>query len=162
MSASARAEWLSRVLGFELRTPAADAAATTPSITTRWQTARDAWDTASATVDGQIAGLQAVLRRSGDDTLNEIAEFGLNAVTGNYRVPLMAALMELGKGDQAAMRKAGPKALKIINEFRGHIESSEAVEVCDANPFGTPVSIRATLGGALAELGASLEAGLRR
>ncbi|HEY6433537.1 MAG TPA: hypothetical protein VIZ17_16270 [Acetobacteraceae bacterium] len=113
-------------------------------------------------MDGQIAALQAVLRRSNDDTLAEIAEFGLNGITGNYKVPLAAALVELGAGGPAAMKKAGPKAVKIINDYRAYLETSEKVQVCDANPFGTPVSIRATLGGALAELAASLEAGLRR
>lgn len=156
-----RGAWLQRVLGFTL--PAAgQAAATTPAAPAGWQAARRAWDAASETVDGQIAGLQAALRQSGDDTLEEIAEFGLNGVTGNYRVPLMAALMEIGTGNPAAIQKTGPKALKIINDFRDYLESSEVVEVCDGNPFKAPVSIRTTLGSALAGLAAALEAGLRR
>ncbi len=160
MSASARTEWLQRVLGFTFRSSRPVAAK--PSAAGGWQAARTAWEAASGTVDGQIAALQSVLRRSNDDTLAEIAEFGLNGITGNYKVPLAAALVEIGAGGPAAMKKAGPKAVKIINDYRAYLETSEAVEVCDANPFGTPVSIRATLGGALAELAASLEAGLRR
>jgi arylsulfatase A-like enzyme len=170
MSASLddRAAWLQRVLGFTLpaaagqAAPGQAAAAATPAAAAGWQAARRAWDAASESVDGQIAGLQAALRQTGDDTLVEIAEFGLNGITGNFRVPLMAALMEIGTGNPAAIQKTGPKALKVINDFRAHLDSSEAVKVCDGNPFGTPVSIRATLGGALAGLAASLEAGLRR
>lgn len=157
-----RASWLKQVLGFTVPPARSRAARGTPGSTARWKAARDAWSAANEAVDGQISALQAVLRKSGNDTLEEIAEFGLSGVTGNYRVPLAAALVELGPGDPAAMQKAGPKALKIINDFRAYLETSEKVEVCDANPFGTPVSIRATLGGALAELAASLEAGLRR
>jgi hypothetical protein len=161
-SVDARASWLKQVLGFTLPPVGSRAARGTPGSTARLKAARDAWKAASEAVDGQISALQAVLRKSGDDTLEEIAEFGLNGVTGNYRVPLMTALIELGAGDLAAIQKAGPKALKIINDFRTYLETSEKVEVCDANPFSTPVSIRATLGGALAELAASLEAGLSR
>lgn len=161
-SQAARADWLQRVLGFTVPTPGPRAGRAPQAAGAQWKAARAEWDAASETVDGQIGALQAALRQSGDDTLEEIAEFGLNGVTGNYRVPLMAALMGLGAGSPAAMRKSGPKALKIINDFRTYLESSEAVEVCDANPFGTPVTIRATLGGALGGLAAALEAGLGR
>jgi hypothetical protein len=158
-------QWIERILGFRvapLPKTRQRAGGRTTGAPARWKAARDAWKTASEAVDGQISALQAVLRKSGDDTLEEIAEFGLNGVTGNYRVPLAAALIELGADNPAVMRKTGPKALKIINDFRAYLDTSEKVEVCDANPFGTPVSIRATLGGALAELAASLEAGLGR
>ncbi len=156
--ADAKAAWVERVLGIVVRT--SSKATAPPPAAPSWRDARAKWQDASEAVDAQIAALQSVLRQSGDDTLEEIAEFGLNAVTGNHRVRLAAALMEVGNGDAATLRKAGPKVLKIVNEFRTYLESSEAVEVCDANPFGTPVSIRATLGGALAQMAAALDASL--
>ncbi len=156
----ARGDWLLRVLGFAMPTTAsapANAAAPAPGD---WRAARDAWQAASDTVDGQIGALQAALRASDDETLREIAEYGLNGVTGNHKVPLMAAMTEIGAGDAAAVAKAGPKALGIIQAFRSHIEGDERIEVCDDNPFGVPVAIRATLGAALARMQASLQAQL--
>ena len=159
----AKAAWVEQVLGVTVpRAAGQNPVSVTGAVTARWRAAREAWDAASDTVDGQIAALQAALRKSGDDTLEEIAEFGLNAVTGNHRVPLKAALFELGAAEPAALRKFGPKALGIIDDFRSYLESSEAVEVCDANPFGTPVSIRATLGSALAQMADALRDGLAK
>ncbi len=162
----AQAEWLRRVLGFAV--PSATAAGTgaapaatpgaTPGATPDWASARQGWQAASEAVDGQIAGLQAVLRKTGDDQLEEIAEFGLNGVTGDHRVKLMAILMELGSGDPATLRKSGPKALGLIESFRSYLESNEKVQVCDANPFGAPVAIRATLVPALTQMAAALQA----
>ena len=160
-----KAEWVRRVLGITVGAARADAApkpGAPPNGNTaaRWQAARAGWLAAGEAADGQIAELQKVLRASGDDTLAEIAEFGLNGITGNLRVPLAAALIELGAGDPAAMQKAGPKALGIIGDYRKFLDTSEAIEVCDGNPFGAKVALRATLGGALQELAATLEAGL--
>ena len=53
------------------------------------------------------------------------------------------------------MQGAGPKLLKAIQEFRTHIETDERVEACDTNPYGVAMSIRATLGPALAALDAA-------
>ena len=133
----------------------AQAPAVDPAKVDRWKAARAAWETAMETVDGQIAALQQMLRGSGDEELEEIAEFGLNAVTAGHKVPLMAAMMEIGAGSAETLAKSGPKALAMVQAFRGHIESDERVAACDENP-GVPVSIRATLGPALAGLEAAL------
>lgn len=139
----ARQAWLKRVLGVVLP----EAGGASANGAGDWQAARQAWQAASDTVDGQITALQAALRQSGDETLREIAEYGLNGVTGNYKVPLMAAMAE----------QAGPKALEVIRAFRSHIEADERIEVCDDNPFGVAVTIRATLGTALAQMEAALQ-----
>ncbi|MBW4090456.1 MAG: hypothetical protein HIU82_05015 [Proteobacteria bacterium] len=156
----AQAAWVQRVLGVALPSSRGLGGGTGGGTAADWPAARRAWQAASEAVDSQIAGLQAVLRRSGDDTLEEIAEFGLNGVTGNHRVRLMAALMELGSGDPVAMRKSGPKALGIVRAFDSFLGASEAIEVCDANPFGVAVSIRTTLGAALQQMATALAAGL--
>jgi hypothetical protein len=154
----ARVKWVERVLGVKVpgRAGAAGVAAA-PG----WAAARQGWQAASEAVDRQIANLQAVLRQSGDDRLEEIAEFGLNGLTGNHKVPLMALLVALGEGDPARLQKAGPKALNLIDAFRKHLQGSEEVEVCDGNPFGIPVAIRATLLPALARLAAALQAAVK-
>ena len=48
--------------------------------------------------------------------------------------------------------------LGSTDPFRTHLQNSEQVEVCDRNPFGVPVTIRATLVPALAQLAAALQA----
>lgn len=123
----------------------------------RWAAARSAWQDASDAVDAQMAALQKVLRASGDEELEEIAEFGLNAVTDGHKVPLMAALMEIGPGTAETLARSGAKALAAAQAFRKHIESDERVAACDENP-DAPMSIRATLGPALAGLEAALAA----
>ena len=128
-----------------------DAMPTSPSASPdRWPAARVAWQDASDIVDGQISVLQVALRATNDDELHDIAEFGLNAVTANYKVRLMAAMREVDAG--------GPrdKLAKLVDAFSQHIASDERVEACDDNHLGVPVSIRMTLGPALANMRAAL------
>lgn len=119
--------------------------------------ARAGWQDAIEAVQGQIAALQAELRKSGDDDLVDIAEYGLNAVTDGNRVRLAAALLELGDASAEALQKAGGKVLSAAAEFRGLVESDERVAVLDDNPFKIPVTIRATLGPALKGLEDALQ-----
>ncbi|MBI4692899.1 MAG: hypothetical protein HY749_02670 [Gammaproteobacteria bacterium] len=123
----------------------------------RWAKARAAWMEASDAVDAQIAKLQSALRGQDDVDLHEIAEYGLNGVTGGFKVPLMAAIRDIddqGSGDEDAIADLRD----IIAGFRGHLESDERIAVCDDNPFRVAVSIRKTLGDALAEMATALEA----
>lgn len=103
--------------------------------------ARAQWFQASEAVDNQIASLQSVLKQTDNEDLHEIAEFGLNAMTADHKVKLMAALQDA--------RSAAPAAIlalhKAAAEFRGHLESSGSIGACDDNPFGVTVAIRATL-----------------
>ena len=104
--------------------------------------------------DGEMEGLA--------EALGEIAEQGLNAVTEDHRVKLMAAVMELGGGDAASVQKSGAKALGMITAFESFLAGCEKIEVCDANPFGAPVAIRATLTPALQAMAAALQAATAR
>jgi len=122
--------WVVRVLGVALAEGGVDL-----------KQAAEAWRAASEAVDGQIAALQAALRQDGDEDLAEIAEFGLNAITGGYKVRFMAALMEAEGGSP----KARATLAEIIPGFRQHLDSDERVEACDENPFGVAMSVRATL-----------------
>jgi hypothetical protein len=116
-----------------------------------WSGAKRAWTQASESVDVQIAKLQKALKQTGDPELQQIAEFGLNGVTGNFKVPLMAALTEVDNARDEVVATPARRAAGIAAAFLKHIESAPTVAVCDSNPL-TPVSIRATLSPALRAL----------
>jgi hypothetical protein len=119
-----------------------------------WAQAKSAWQEASDEVDGQINKLTSKLRASDDNELKQIAEYGLNAVTGDHKVPLMAAIRELDGADGNKLKSLVAKAGAIANSFKSHIDSDERVKECDANPFGVPVTIKKSIGGALDKLNA--------
>src|SRR5262249_35996319 len=108
----------------------------------RWPAAREAWQNASDTVDAQIGQLQQALRASEDEDLQEIAEFGLNGVTGNFKVPLQVAIREIDSAQGDALQASITKARTIVANFQTHIQGSEQILVCDENSFGVKVTIR--------------------
>jgi hypothetical protein len=145
--ADARLAWVRDVLGVRLEGASSSDAGRAAAAGVDWERVRAEWRAASDAVDGQIAALQAALRADGDETLQRIAEFGLNGVTGNHRVTLMAALAA-----------PGPDTTTVIRRFRDFLDTDEKIAVCDDNPFRVPVSIRATLGAALGRMDAALAA----
>jgi hypothetical protein len=122
-----------------------------------WEAAKQAWRNASDTVDGQIAQLQTALRNSGDEDYRDIAEFGLNAVTGNFKVPLMASIRTIDSTEGEARKGAAAKAEQIVTRFKHHIDQDEVVMACDGNPLDVKVTIRDTLGAALAQMEKALK-----
>ena len=110
--------------------------------------ALDEFRGASDTVDGQIAKLQAALRTTKDEDLVAIAEYGLNALTGNHKAKLIALEMELRRAAGPNLPKLATKALPVVAAFRSHLTGNEEVDACDDNPFGVTVTIKDTLGGA--------------
>ena len=167
-----QAVWIQRVLGIAL--PGAGATGPSSSAAPRkaWQDARQAWQDANDAINDQIDGLRSALRNRAkiDDgeiedlveALTGIAENGLTVIPDMNRVRLMAAIMEIGTGEPAAMQKFGAKALALINAFEAFLASDEKIEVCDGNPFNAPVAIRATLTPPLRAMAAALQAGLAR
>jgi hypothetical protein len=143
----AQSAWVRRVLGV-------GAGASAEGFAAAWRAAVAEWRDASDTVDGQISALQRALRAIDDDELDEIAEYGLNGVTGGFKVPLMAVLQELNPNapDSGVMSKAR----KVVAGFQKHLASDERVLGVDENPFGVKVSVRATLGPALGALDSAL------
>jgi hypothetical protein len=116
-----------------------------------WETAVAGFRSATEKVDLQIADLQAVLRETDDVDLHDIADAGLNALTGNTRVPLKAALVDAGTGDPTRLKAATPKLLKAIAKFRAQLSSME-IAACDNNPFDVPIAIADTYSAALDQL----------
>ncbi|HEY2133657.1 MAG TPA: hypothetical protein VGH36_11895 [Acetobacteraceae bacterium] len=160
--ADAEADWVLRVLGIQVPAMAREAERIAPT----WMDARFAWTDANDAVDEQIGTLrEAILARADIEPeygpfLSQIADKGLNAITENYRVKLMAAVMDVGTGSAVAVSKSGPKALEQITAFRTFIDGSEKIAVCDANPFGVKVAIRGTLVPALDAMASALKAAL--
>jgi hypothetical protein len=136
--------------------PSGDTARQADNFPARWAAAKESWQMAIETVDAQLGKLQAALKQSGDAELREIAEFGLNGVTGNHKVRLMAAIMDMDNakaGDRAAFAK---RMQQLISDFQGHLAADERVTACDENPFDVPVTVRATVGKGLSGLADAL------
>jgi hypothetical protein len=122
-----------------------------------WPVAKQGWLNAIETVDTQIEKLQNKLRQTDDGDLWDIAEFGMNAVTGDWKVPLQAAIMDVDRAQADTRAQAAKSALEIVDEFADHLANDERVAVCDENPFDVPVALRDTLGAALRNLTAVLK-----
>ncbi len=179
-SSAAKMAWIVRVLGVALPATARAASSTTKlsgsardagqpadgTIDTptgdlqtalkHWNSAVLAWQTASDLVDKQMNDLAAAMRKTGHPVLTRIADLGLNGVTGDNKVPLMAAIGDIGQGDAGKLAKGRAKALETVRAFQKHLSDDPRVAVCEANPLGVAVSMRATLGDALKQMEAAL------
>ena len=93
--------------------------------------------------------------------MKAIGDAGLNAVTGNHKVKLMAALIGVGQASDTTRQAACKKAEQLALEFGLHLASDPRVAACDKNPLGIAVSISKTLGPALARLEIVLGQGQR-
>jgi len=122
----------------------------------RWAAAKASWQEAIEIVDAQIAKLQVALRAQNDPELTQIADKGLNGVTGNFKVPLMAAVMDIDRARGEALKKASQKGLRAARAFAKYLTTEETVRVTDENAFGVPVTIRASLGKALRDMDTAL------
>jgi len=136
-----------------------------PRILAGWRVARTRWQQASEMVDEQIDALRlAVLQhaRKGDEfaeAMTEIADKGLNAITGDHRVKLAAALLEIGDGAGGKLQAHAAKARAQLQAFDRFLASSTQIAACELNPFEVEVSIRATLQPALNAMSKLLEQG---
>lgn len=167
MAREDQAAWVQRVLGMrmdalptidEIDDPDVDPEAEKAElkelgleIADVWQGAVAAFRAASAEVDEQIRQLQAALRETDDPDLHDIADSGLNALTGNTRVPLMAAIQDAGNGSSEQLKAGARTVLKAVGAFRTQLASPE-IKACDRNPFGVEVALDATFSGALDQL----------
>lgn len=128
----------------------------------RWKQAYDHWLDANDSLDKQLNSLRdAILQETGypefATELAEIARVGLNALTGNNRVKLMAALQVMGSGDAASLNTHGEKALSAIAAFKAYLDGNIQVDACEGNPWDVDVSIRDTLYPPLDQLSAILQ-----
>ncbi|HLY55489.1 MAG TPA: hypothetical protein VKS60_08035 [Stellaceae bacterium] len=162
MSDVEKTAWVERVLGVksggESEEPELDVEGETAELKAMglevsdiWLSAVEAFEAATEEANGQISQLQAALRETDDIDLHDIADSGLNALTENTRVPLMAAIRDAGAGGPVQLKKAAPKILQTVEAFRAQLASPQ-VQACDNNPFGVQVSFGATFSDALDQL----------
>ena len=146
-------QWIESVLGYRFADTPRGARPPVTSI----EKALALFDAAQREVDVQITQLQQKLAGSKDQELRRIAEFGMNAVTGNTRVRLQGALMEL----RARLPDIDPKltsnASRLAGQMVAYLTQDAKVRACDRNPFDVRVSIVATLGGAARQLEQTLQ-----
>ena len=129
---------------------------------TRWKDAYDGWLDANDRLDKQLNNLRsAILQETGypefSDELADIARVGLNALTGNNRVKMMAALQMIGPGDAESIRTHGEKASSAVANFKAFLDSNIQVDACEGNPWDVDVQIRGTLYPPLNQLSALLQ-----
>jgi len=141
----AQRDWVERVLSVTLPDHTANG-----DLAAQWQAARDEWLQASAAADAQIAALRDALLASGDETTRAIAQNGLAPLAKGLMAPVAAAVEAVDVAEVApvALRKLG----KVIGAVTKLLDSDPRVAACDDNPFGVAVSLRPTLGRALAAL----------
>lgn len=108
------------------------------------RTGREAYLAAKEAVGVDLNGLQVALRDLGEPRFARVADAGLNGITGKLQVGLEVALLNLiaSGGTDAAARA---KALSLVAEFRQFVTTDPIVQLCDTNPFGVAVGIRAKL-----------------
>lgn len=115
------------------------------------------WVAAKEKVDAGISRLQAALRRLKHPDTDRIAEFGLAGLSGgSVQTSLMTALMTFGNAPAADRQKAAGAVRQAIGAYRGFLSGNRLVELCEKNPFGVPLDLRGTLGGALDRIEATL------
>jgi hypothetical protein len=123
-----------------------------PDFWPEWEKAKSTWRDAIDTVNGQLDKLRGELVKVDDAELKRIAEFGLNAITADHRVPLQAAMVDLDATQGGDSTKAIAAAKELVEEFRDHLDTDERVEACDDNPFEIKVTIRESLDKALLQM----------
>lgn len=81
-----------------------------------------------------------------------IAEFGLPALTGDFKAPMIAAVMDVDRARGDGLPRAARRARSLAASFAEYLDEAETVAVTDDNDFGVTVTIRKTVGGALRQL----------
>ena len=121
-----------------------------------WASVKGGWRDALDTVDAQVAQLQTALRKLNDTELTAIADKGLNGITGNFKTPVIVAVMEVDNARGEGLKKAAQKGARAAKALAAYLASEETVRVTDENPFGVKMTIRASLGKALTDMQALL------
>lgn len=103
------------------------------------------WQGAKEIVDHGITALQRALGNATDPNLKRIAEYGLNGATGRNQTAMMVALMGFKSATGSAKADAVQTLLKRAREYRQFLTSNPVIALCEGNPFGVAVTIKAPL-----------------
>jgi hypothetical protein len=151
----------------------ADAAAKkiSPAFAPAWKQAKSGWQDAVDTVNSQFEKLRSALLNFDEkkypevaamspetkaklkSQLKSVAEGGLSKVVDGQRVALQVALANVdGATDDAKRGAFIAKAHDLVKNVQAYVGSDEKVAVCDDNGLDVEVTIRSSLGDALAQL----------
>lgn len=117
---------------------------------------RAMWADARDRVATQVTDLSEHLLGTKDPNLVQIGKLGLPAVTSRLNTSLAVALIEVDAAPPDRAEAARAKARDAVAAMKRMIETDPLIKVLDENPLGLPVTIRATLGTALQQLGDAL------
>ncbi|MDK3073609.1 hypothetical protein QO034_10845 [Sedimentitalea sp. JM2-8] len=112
------------------------------------------WNSAKESTDAGISALQAAIRSYKHPDLDNIADAGLNGVTEGNQTAMMRALMEFRGAAPADRAKKAVALVQQVDAYRGFLDSNRVIALCERNPFGVSVPIRAQLGAALDRIAA--------
>lgn len=117
------------------------------------------WRNAKETCDVGISALQKALKTFDHPDLHRIAELGLNGLTDGMQNRLMAAVMDFRDAVGDGRKTAAAALLKQAAVLRQQLDADDIVTLCEKNPFGVSVAIRAPMAAALTELERMARAG---
>jgi hypothetical protein len=116
------------------------------------------WIAAKEQIGVGIGQLQQALRKTGEADSLLIADRGFHGITGRLQVGLQTALIEFDQADAAGLAAARARALAELAKFQRFVADDELVSLVDANPYGVPVRLKATLTPALDQVAQALRA----
>lgn len=111
------------------------------------------WTNAREATDGAMSSLQAALKAYKDPILLRIAEYGLNGITDGNQVALSKALLEFKTASEEQRAVKAQALAAQAKTYRGFLDSDPKIALCERNPFGIAVPLRAKLGRALDAIG---------
>jgi hypothetical protein len=115
------------------------------------------WISAKENVDEQLSAMQLKMRRYGDEDLNAIADEMTQALAG-YRTAMNIALQNYDDSTPANRASMAQRALAVVQDHQKRIPADPWILAADSNPFKIQVSLQTTLGSALNEIAAALQA----
>jgi len=147
--------WVTRVLGVTFGASAAAPGTASHANPSEKIDRRAVWRDAKESVDDGLNRLASELRSYEDPDLERIADFGLFGLGTGENVALNKALIEYEAAAPDRRPAAGAKLRTALGNYRTLLQAEPMVRLIDRNP-AVPMTIAATLGGALDQIERSL------
>ena len=81
--------------------------------------------------------------------MENIADAGLNGVTEGNQTAILRALMEFRTAPPTDRTKQAAALVQQVDAYRSFLDGNQGIALCEKNPFGVTVAIRAPLAAAL-------------
>lgn len=154
-----QAEFIDRfILSLPDAGPTSDAAGDTAPLKALARELRGIWDAQKSRADGQIERLQAVLREQNSPACREAADKGLNGWTDGLQVALARTFIECERASAKTAAGALKEAKTVFRDYESFLHTHPAVETMRQNPFQITVDLTGTLGQALKDMQAAVDA----